>query len=253
MEAPHTPRRPADGARLSLSPFDSGTGAASVAFASAEEGVPVTSPLSFSRLVASSRSSSGAAAAAARHDPRADDPLIAIHTLTSTCVFARFLARSFGSLLAFLARFFLTFPFDFPPDRSPGEGREVSGGRDALSLARPVNAAPSERLGAKGAQRVAQALVIDGCEITSVDLSGNEIGPEGVRFLANALREIERKAAALSSPPEPVAEPAEEASAMDIVALMKAKKAAAAAAKGDEPQPQPEPEPVRFGCMVVHF
>ena len=83
---------------------------------------------------------------------------------------------------------------------SPGSGRQVTGGRDTLSLARPINAARSERLGAAGAQRVAESLRMDGCEITSVDLTGNEIGAEGVRFLASAFREIERKLAAQKLP-----------------------------------------------------
>ena len=146
-------------------------------------------------------------ASGATGDWRADEPLIAVYAMTP----------------------------------SPGQGRQVTGGRDTLSLARPVNADRSERLGATGAQRAAEVLSMDGCEITSVDLSGNEIGAEGVRFLAAALREIERKLAARTAPPAPSPEKSGEPSAMEIVALVKAKKAGAASK--DKPEPEPEPKP----------
>ena len=126
---------------------------------------------------------------------------------------------------------------------SPGQGRQVTGGRDTLSLARPVHADRSERLGATGAQRVAETLSMDGCEITSVDLSGNEIGAEGVRFLASALREIERKLAARTASAAPSPEESGELSATDIVALVKAKKAGGASKDTTRPEPEPEPEP----------
>jgi hypothetical protein len=130
---------------------------------------------------------------------------------------------------------------------SPGQGRQASGGRDTLSLAIGADD-PPVRLDAAGMQRVVASLVVDGCEITSVDLAGNSIGPEGARQLAGALREVERKisaraapaAAAAAAPGAGAGEGSGEKSAAEIVAAMKAKKKAAG---------QPEPEPL----LIIHF